>query len=70
MFAGSPGNWTYRDLTAGDLTLIDQVLYSNEMPKPPHKKLDADEYNRWRGYMQSKTTLLRDEARKSVPAVQ
>lgn len=64
------GSWPTKALTANDLVLLDEVLYANEMPKPPHKKLDQREYSRIRGWRHKYTTAVRELARTGpqVPA--
>lgn len=53
-------------LTVAKLQLIDQVLYSNEMPKAPVPKWNAQEYDTWRGWMQLQTKAIREVARHSA----
>lgn len=64
------GAWPTKALTANDLILLDEVLYANEMPKAPHKKLDQAEYSRMRAWRNTYTTAIRQLARTGpqVPA--
>lgn len=64
------GKWPTKPLTANDLVLLDEVLYANEMPKPPHKKLDQAEYSRMRAWRNNYTTAIRQLARTGpqIPA--
>lgn len=53
-------------LTVSKLELIDQVLYSNEMPKAPVPKLNAQEYDQFRSWMQLQTKAIREVARSAI----
>jgi mono/diheme cytochrome c family protein len=61
--ANDDGNWTRAKMNAGKLILIDHLTYANEMPKPPHKKLDSKEYNLLRAWIQESSEDIREVAR-------
>lgn len=46
-------------LSAGKLVMIDQVIYSNEMPKAPKAKLVPEEYNKLRAEFDKFTQQIR-----------
>lgn len=54
---------THKPVTPGMLIMLDQVLYSNEMPKSPKPKLTAAEYNKLRAWIQQYTGGIRQVAR-------
>jgi hypothetical protein len=51
-------------LSGGKLILIDQVIYSNEMPLAPKVKLTPEEYNKLRAEFDLATEHIRVVARK------
>lgn len=51
--------------TASRLLMVDQVLYSNEMPKAPKAKFTPEQYNKLRAEMDEHTDLLREYLKTS-----